>query len=70
MGHHSNKGTDNQGTDTRRGVALVLMNLIGQLGPILGTNIFQTHDAPRYIKGMGVCAGFMFFVALVALVQH
>ena len=47
-----------------------MINLVGQCGPILGTNIFKSTDAPRYVKGMGVCAGFMFFVGLVALAQR
>ncbi|KAJ5489435.1 hypothetical protein N7539_004325 [Penicillium diatomitis] len=58
---------NNQGSDTRRGGSIVLLNLIGQCGPFLGTNIFPDSGAPRYIKGMSICAAFMFFTAVLAL---
>jgi hypothetical protein len=58
---------DNQGSDTRRGGGIVLLNIIGQCGPFLGTNVFPDAEAPRYVKGMSICAAFMFFTALLAL---
>ncbi|KAI2770055.1 hypothetical protein DTO012A8_5070 [Penicillium roqueforti] len=58
---------NNQGSDTRRGGSIILLNVIGQCGPFLGTNIFPDAQAPRYVKGMGICAGFMFFTSLLAL---
>ncbi|KAL9091258.1 MAG: hypothetical protein Q9165_004892 [Trypethelium subeluteriae] len=58
---------NNQGDDTRRGLAFVVLNLVGQCGPLLGTNIYPTNDEPRYIKGQSVCAAFMFFNAILAL---
>ncbi|KAI1471582.1 MFS general substrate transporter [Daldinia caldariorum] len=61
---------NNQGSDTRRGMSIVLINLVGQCGPFLGTNVFPTSDGPRFIKGMSVCAAFMFFSALLALFQR
>ncbi|KAI0536474.1 MFS general substrate transporter [Xylaria digitata] len=61
---------NNQGSDTRRGTSLVLINSIGQTGPFLGTNIFPTRQSPRYIEGMSICAAFMFFSALLALIQR
>ncbi|KAI1805747.1 MFS general substrate transporter [Daldinia bambusicola] len=61
---------NNQGSDTRRGMSIVLINLVGQCGPFLGTNVFPTSEGPRYIKGMSVCAAFMFFSALLALLQR
>lgn len=48
-------------------MGIVLLNTIGQCGPLLGTNIFPTSDAPRYIKGQSICAAFMFFNAFLAL---
>jgi len=57
---------NNQGTDTKRGVAIAMLNIIGQCGPLLGTRVFPVTQAPYYVKGMGVCAGFMFFNALLA----
>lgn len=61
---------DNQGNDTRRGTAVVLINLAGQCGPLLGTRIFPITEGPRYVKGMSICAAFMFFCALLALLQR
>lgn len=61
---------NNQGNDTRRGIGIVMLNLIGQCGPLLGTNIYPAHTAPRYIEGQSVCAAFMFFVAFLALSQR
>ena len=58
---------NNQGSDTRRGMAIVILNTVGQCGPLLGTNIFPTNDAPRYVKGQSICAAFMFFNAFLAL---
>jgi len=57
--------TNNQGNDDRRGAAFVLLNLVGQCGPLLGTNIYNTP--PFYVKGQSICAAFMFFNGLLAL---
>ncbi|KAJ8133448.1 hypothetical protein O1611_g169 [Lasiodiplodia mahajangana] len=61
---------NNQGSDTRRGMSLILINLIGQTGPFLGTNVFPTSQSPRYVEGMSICAAFMFFSALLAIAQR
>ncbi|KAI1775691.1 MFS general substrate transporter [Hypoxylon cercidicola] len=61
---------NNQGSDSRRGMSIVLINLVGQCGPFVGTNVFPSTSAPRYIMGMSVCAAFMFFSALLALGQR
>lgn len=58
---------NNQGNDSRRGVGIVLLSVIGQCGPLLGTNVYPTGDAPRFVKGQSICAAFMFFSALLAL---
>ena len=58
---------NNQGSDTRRGMGIVILNLIGQCGPILGTRIYPDSEAPRYIKGHSICAAFIFFNALLAI---
>lgn len=59
--------TNNQGSDTRRGAGIVLLNLIGQCGPLLGTRMYPTNEAPYYVKGQSVCAAFLFFCCLLAL---
>jgi len=58
---------DNQGSDTRRGAGLVLINLVGQCGPILGTRLYPSQQGPRYVKGMSVCAAFMIFATLLSI---
>jgi len=58
---------NNQGSDTRRGIGIVILNTVGQCGPLLGTNIFPKGDSPRYIKGFAICAAFIFFNGLLAL---
>ena len=56
-----------QGSDTRRGAGILLLNLIGQCGPLLGTNIFPADEGPRYVKGMAISAAFTFFTGFLAL---
>lgn len=51
-------------------MSVVLMNVIGQCGPFLGTNVFPLEEGPRYVKGMSVCASFMFFSAFIAVAQR
>ncbi|KAL8970648.1 MAG: hypothetical protein Q9183_001414 [Haloplaca sp. 2 TL-2023] len=58
---------NNQGSDTRRGTGIVILNLIGQSGPLLGTNVFPKAEAPRYIKGMWISAAFTLFTGFLAL---
>ncbi|OAA48796.1 Major facilitator superfamily domain, general substrate transporter [Cordyceps fumosorosea ARSEF 2679] len=57
----------NQGSDERRGAGIVLLNLVGQCGPLLGTRLYPKSEAPDYTKGHAICAGFMGFTALLAL---
>ncbi|KAF2639948.1 MFS general substrate transporter [Massarina eburnea CBS 473.64] len=58
---------NNQGSDTRRGAGIVLLNIIGQCGPLLGTRLYPTSEGPFYVKGQSVCAGFMFFTTLLVI---
>ncbi|KAI4281417.1 MAG: hypothetical protein L6R38_003718 [Xanthoria sp. 2 TBL-2021] len=58
---------NNQGSDTRRGTGIAILNFIGQCGPLLGTNIFPKTEGPRYTKGMWVSAAFTLFTAFLAL---
>jgi dipeptide/tripeptide permease len=59
--------TNNQGSDTRRGAGIVILNLVGQCGPLLGTRLYPTSERPFYVKGQSVCAGFMFLFCLLSL---
>ncbi|KAL7953975.1 major facilitator superfamily domain-containing protein [Trichoderma compactum] len=58
---------NNQGSDTRRGAGIVLLNVIGQCGPLLGTRLYPSNDGPFYVKGQSVCAAFMFFTTLLVI---
>ncbi|EAU33584.1 predicted protein [Aspergillus terreus NIH2624] len=58
---------NNQGSETRRGMGIVILNVVGQCGPFLGSNIYPSSDGPRYILGQSVCAAFMAFNALLAI---
>jgi cyanate permease len=58
---------NNQGSDTRRGMGIVILNLIGQCGPILGTRMYPKSEAPFYVKGQSLCGAFMFFNGFLAL---
>lgn len=50
---------NNQKGETRQGVGFALMQIIGQLGPLIGTRLYPDRDAPYYTEGMRVCAGAM-----------
>jgi hypothetical protein len=58
---------NDQGTDTKRGVGIAMLNIMGQCGPLLGTRVFPVKEKPFYVKGMSICAAFMFFNAILAL---
>lgn len=57
---------NNQNTNSKRGTGVVMLNLLGQFGPLVGTRLYPDSDKPYYVKGMAVCSLFMFLVALLA----
>lgn len=57
---------NNQESDTKKGTGMAILNIIGQMGPLVGTSIFPDNDGPYYVKGMSICAGFMLLVGLLA----
>lgn len=57
---------NNQDTDIKKGTGMAIMNVIGQMGPLVGTSIFPEEDGPWYVKGMSICAGFMLAVGVLA----
>ena len=59
---------NNQDTASRRGTGVAMLNVIGQLGPLLGTRLYPDSDKPYYVRGMSVCGGFMLLVGILALV--
>lgn len=48
-------------------MGIVILNVIGQCGPLLGTRVFPSSQSPRYVEGQSICAAFMFFNAFLAL---
>ncbi|PVI03514.1 hypothetical protein DM02DRAFT_640542 [Periconia macrospinosa] len=59
---------NNQESDSKKGAGIAIMNIIGQMGPLLGTSIFPNEDGPYYVKGMTICAGFMLLVGVLAAI--
>ncbi|TAQ83266.1 hypothetical protein B7494_g8409 [Chlorociboria aeruginascens] len=41
---------NNQGSDTKRGMGIVMLNTIGQCGPLLGTRLYPGGEQPYYRK--------------------
>lgn len=50
-----------------KGGAFALMQVVGQLGPLVGTRLYPKTDGPWFERGMGVCAAAMFGVAVLAV---
>ena len=44
-----------------------MLNIIGQLGPLIGTHLYPESDGPYYVKGMSICAIFMAAVGFLSL---
>ncbi|KAF1846583.1 uncharacterized protein K460DRAFT_377746 [Cucurbitaria berberidis CBS 394.84] len=59
---------NNQETDSKKGTGIAILNIIGQLGPLVGTSIFPDKDGPWYVKGMSICAAFMLLVGVLAAI--
>ncbi|KAL3417371.1 major facilitator superfamily transporter [Phlyctema vagabunda] len=57
---------NNQGSDTKRGTGIAILNLVGQCGPLLGTRLYPARNGPYYRSGMWVCAGFMLLNGVLA----
>ena len=57
---------NNQNSNSKRGTGVVMLNLLGQFGPLVGTRLYPDSDKPYYVKGMAVCSIFMFLVSLQA----
>ena len=57
---------NNQRSESRKGTAVAMMNIFGQLGPLLGTRLYPDSDRPYFVRGMSICAAFMLIVGLLA----
>ncbi|KAI4134436.1 MAG: hypothetical protein LQ341_006023 [Variospora aurantia] len=58
---------NNQDSDAKRGTGVAILNLIGQLGPFIGTALYPESDKPYYVPGMAICTVFMLAVAALSL---
>ena len=58
---------NNQDSDSKKGTGVAMLNVIGQLGPLIGTHLYPESDGPYYVKGMSVCAAFMAVVGFLSL---
>lgn len=59
---------DNRHAVEGKGTGVALLNIIGQLGPLVGTRLYPKDDGPYYLKGMTICAGFMLLVGVLTLI--
>lgn len=57
---------NNQATDEGKGTGMAILNVFGQMGPLLGTRLYPDADAPFYIKGNVICAIAMGMVVVLA----
>ncbi|KAH6676813.1 major facilitator superfamily domain-containing protein [Halenospora varia] len=57
---------NNQSSDTGKSVGFAMMQVLGQLGAVVGTRLYPEEEAPGYKRGMGVCAVAMVGVGLCA----
>ncbi|KAI9862032.1 MAG: hypothetical protein M1824_001777 [Vezdaea acicularis] len=58
---------NNSNTDSKKGTGVAMLNIIGQLGPLLGTRLYPEQDKPFYVRGMLICSGFMLFTLALTL---
>lgn len=57
---------DNQQSVEGKGTGVALLNVIGQVGSLLGGFLYPDSHAPYYAVDHGICAVFMLAVAAVA----
>lgn len=59
---------NNQHSRKEKGLSMMVMNILGQCGPLIGANSYPKTDAPHYVNGMLMSGGFMVGVAVLAAV--
>ncbi|RMZ76352.1 hypothetical protein DV738_g5025, partial [Chaetothyriales sp. CBS 135597] len=57
---------NNQASAEAKGTGMVVLNLVGQCGPLVGVRLFPKTHGPEYVPGMAVCAAFMTAVAVLS----
>lgn len=58
---------NNQVSDEGKGTGMAILNVFGQLGPLVGTRLYPESQAPFFVMGNAVCAGAMCVVAVLAV---
>ena len=58
---------NNQESHSRKGTGVAMLNIIGQMGPLIGVRLYPDKDGPYYVKGMSICAIFMAAVGVLSL---
>jgi MFS family permease len=57
---------NNQPSDEGKGTGMAVLNVVGQMGPLVGTRLYPDVEGPYYVKGMTVCAVAMGMVVVLA----
>lgn len=57
---------NNQPSDEGKGTGIAVLNVVGQMGPLVGTRLYPDAEGPYYVKGMSICAGAMGMVIILA----
>jgi MFS family permease len=57
---------NNQASDEGKGTGIAVLNVVGQMGPLVGTRLYPDAEGPYYVKGMTVCAVSMGMVVILA----
>lgn len=57
---------NNQPSKKEKGLAMMVMNIVGQCGPLIGVNLFPRSDGPRYVRGMVISGMFMLGVVVLS----
>ena len=58
---------NNQASASGKATGMTILNVIGQMGPLVGVRLFPKSDGPFYVRGMTICASFMLAVAALAI---
>jgi MFS family permease len=56
---------NNQRSDEGKSAGVALLNVIGQMGPLLGTRLYPDREGPFYLRGMVICAIAMISAAIL-----
>lgn len=59
---------NNEKGGSAKGAGMVLLNVVGQMGPLVGTRVYPEGSGPEYRLGMGVCGGAMAVVVVCTVV--